>query len=520
MPRLTRNITYGDELNQKLERGVSAVYEVAKAAYGPGAGNALLEINYGYPQISRDGVNNVRKVFLDDPVENMAARTIVLASEASNRKVGDGTTAAVILSYHLYKEANKLLGAGHNRMEISKIIQSTAEDVVEQLDKMKKEVTPELLHNVATISAGDEGIGGMIADAIETVGADGGITVEGFDGLGVYSDQVQGFYYRKGFTHEMLVSNPSSRESRVSDADILITDKVLKTVADIAPILDTIIKSAGRGAEIVIIGDVEDEALAVLAENMARGNVRPTLVGVPVHGAMKSLFLTDIATITGGTVIPTGSNGSSFTLEMLGGADKIIVNAYSTSIIGGQGAREDTELLVKDLHDQLDEAESQIDIEVIRGRLSRLTGKIVNIHVGGATPVERDEVKLRVDDAVCAVQAALKGGVVPGGGIALARVDVGLLGDAFKQPFVTLVQNAGFNTEKALFKVLEEKDLWKGFDLRDKNFDYKVADLIKVGVTDPTLVIKEVVINASSVVAKLITTSVSLTFADREMKND
>lgn len=521
MPSLARNITYGEELNAKLDRGVSAVYEVAKAAYGPGAGNALLEINYGYPQISRDGVNNVRKVYLKDPIENMAARTIVLASEASNRKVGDGTTAAVILSYHLYQEAKKLLGAGHNRMTISRLIQSTCTEVLKQLDGMKKEVTPELLKNVATISAGDEGIGDMIADAIQSVGADGGITVEAFDGLGVYSEMVEGFYYRKGFTHEMLISNPAARESRLHDADIVITEKVLKTVADIAPILDTIIKSAGRGAEIVIIGDVEDEAMAVLAENMARQTIRPTLVGVPVHGQMKSLFLADIATITGGVVIPSGSNGSSFTLDMLGGADRMVVNAYSTSIIGGQGAEEDKTALIHDLKEQLKEAESQIDIEVIRGRLSRLTGKIVNIHVGGATPIERDEVKLRVDDAVCAVQAALKGGVVPGGGIALARVDAGVLSDAFKEPFKQLVSNAGFNTEKALFKALEDDDIWQGFDLREGIFfNYELHDLTKVGVTDPTLVIREVVINASSVVSKLITTAVSLTFADREMKND
>lgn len=520
MPSLARNIIYGDELNTKLARGVSAVYEVAKAAYGPGAGNALLEINYGHPQISRDGVNNVRKVYLQDPVENMAARTIVLASEASNRKVGDGTTAAVILSHHLYKEANKLISSGHNRMEISRLIQSTSEDVLKQLDKMKKEVTPEVLNSVATISAGDEGIGGMIAQAIHTVGEDGGITVESFDGLGVYSEMVEGFYYRKGFTHEMLISNPAARESRVSDADIIITEKTLKTIADIAPILDTVIKAAGRGAEVVIIGDVEDEAMAVLAENMARGNIRPTLISTPYHGQMKSLFLADIATITGGVVLPTGANGSSFKLDMLGTADKVVVNAYSTSIIGGKGADEDKIGLIEDLKEQLAHAEAQVDIDVIRGRLSRLTGKIVNIHVGGATPVERDEVKLRVDDAVCAVQAALKGGIIPGGGVALAHVEAGLFSEAYKQPLVQLVANCGFNTERALFKVLESKDVWEGFNLRDKNFDYELENLEKTGVVDPTLVIREVVINAASVVSKLITTSVGLTFADREMKND
>jgi len=520
MPSLARKITSGDELNEKLHRGVSEVYEVAKAAYGPGAGNALLEINYGFPQISRDGVNNVRKVYLPDPVENMAARTLVLASEASNRKVGDGTTASVILAYHLYTEASKLLSTGMNRMQVSRLVESTAEKVVSQLDKMKRDVTDEMLTDVATISAGDAGIGGMIADAIKTVGIDGGITVEAFDGLGTYSDMVKGFYYRRGFTHELLINNPSARESRVSDADIFITEKTLKTVADIAPMLDSVIKRSGRGAELVIIGDVEDEALALLAENMARGNVSPTLIGVPAQGQLKSLFLSDVATLTGGTVFPTGANGSSFTITMLGGADKVVVNAYSTSIIGGQGAPEDLAKLTDELKEQLASAESQIDIDVIRDRLSRLMGKIVNIHVGGATPIERDEVKLRVDDAVCAVQAALKGGIVPGGGVALAHVQAGVLSGAYKQPLVQLVANSGYNTEKALYKITESNNVWEGYNLRDSDFDYDLEDLTKVGVIDPALVVKEVVVNASSVVAKLITTSVALTFLDREMKND
>lgn len=517
MPSLKRDITTDEELTSKLDRGVEKVYTVAKAAYGPGAGNVLLEVNYGSPQISRDGVNNVRKVYLADPIENMAARTIVLASEASNRKVGDGTSAAVILSYHLYKEARKLIGSGHKRMDVSRMIERSAGEVVEQIDKMKRDVENEDLRHVATISAGDESLGSMIADSIEEVGSEGGIIVETFDGLGVYSEVIEGFYYRKGFTHEQLINNPAARESRVEDADILIADKPLRTLADIAPILEKVIKSAGVGSELVIIGDVEDEALAVIAETMSRGAIKVTLGNVPAVGQMRTLFLKDIATVTGGTMI----TGSNFELNMLGSAKRVIMNGYSTSIIGAEGANEDKEALISDLRKQLKEAEAQVDIDVIRERLSRLTGKIVNIHVGGSTPVERDEVKLRVDDAVCAVQAAVRGGIVPGGGIALARVNGGELANAFKQPFVQLVENAGHNSERALSKAIEDNDdIWKGFDLRAKDFDYAPVDLLKAGVIDPALVIKEVVQNASSVVSKLITTSAAITFADREMKND
>lgn len=516
MPSLARDITTDEELAVKLDQGVEKVYNVAKAAYGPGAGNVLLEVNYGSPQISRDGVNNVRKVYLKDPIENMAARTIVLASEASNRKVGDGTSAAVILSYHLYKEARKLIGAGYKRMEVSRMIQDSAAHVITQIDRMKRDVRGEDLKHVATISAGDEALGSLIADGIEAVGSEGGIIVETFDGIGVYSEVIEGFYYRKGFTHELLINNPAARESRVDDADILITDKPLRTLNDIAPILEKVIKSAGVGSELVIIGDVEDEALAVVAETVSRGAIKVTLGNTPVSGQARTLFLKDLATITGGEII----TGSRFELDMLGSAKRVVMNGYSTSIIGGEGASEDKERLIEDLRQQLAASEAQVDIDFIRERLSRLTGKIVNIHVGGSTPVERDEVKLRVDDAVCAVQAAMRGGIVPGGGVALARVDGGELGDAYQQPFVQLVDNAGFNTEKALFRALEDEDIWQGFDLRQKDFNYTPVNLLKAGVIDPALVIKEVVQNASSVVSKLITTSAALTFADREMKND
>lgn len=521
MVSLARDITYGEELDNKLMAGVEAVYNVAKAAYGPGAGNALLEINYGHPQVSRDGVNNVRKLYLKDPTENMAARTIILASEANNRKVGDGTTAAVILSYHLYKEARKLIGSGRNRMDVARTISTVAEQVVNEIDKLKVDVTPELLRHVATISAGDEAIGNMIADSIQEVGEDGGITVEAFDGIGVYSEVIDGFYYRKGFTHELLINNPAARESRVEGADILIAEKPLRSLGDIAPILQKVVKSAGAGSELVIIGSVEDEAHAVIAENSAKGIVKVTLADVPATGQMRTLFLEDIATVTGGQVLVTGMNSANFGLEMLGGAQKVVVNGYSTSIVGGEGAKEDIDTLLADLKQQLADSQSQIDTDVIRGRISRLTGKIVNIHVGGATTVERDEVKLRVDDAVCAVQAALKGGIVPGGGVTLARVEAGDFSAAYKQPFVQLVNNAGYNSERALSKAIEDnKEVWLGFDLREKGFDYKTVNLLEAGVIDPALVVKEVVRNASSVVGKLITTSVGITFVDREMKSD
>jgi chaperonin GroEL len=517
MPSLARDITKSEQMLAKLDAGVEKLYEVAKAAYGPGAGNVLLEMPYGPPQISRDGVNNIRKLYLKDPIENMAVQIVKQASEASNKSAGDGTSAAAIQSYHLWKKSRRLIGAGYHPMEVSRMLEKSAADVIDQIDKLSRKVTSDQqIRDVAIISANDVALGSMIADGITEVGGDGGIIVEAFEGIGVYSDVIEGFYYRKGFSHEQLINNPSARESRVEDADILITDKPLRTLGDIAPILDKIIKKAGVGCELVIIGDVEDEALAVIGETVSKGIIKVTLGNVPAFGQMRTLFLKDLATITGGAMV----NSSTFELEMLGSAKRVIMNGYSTTIIGAEGAEEDKKTLIKDLKSQLKEAEAQVDKDVIRERLSRITGKVFNIHVGGSTPVERDEVKLRVDDAVCAVQSAMRNGIVPGGGIALARVTSELLGDVYQKPFMELVDNMGYNPERALFHMLESKDKWTGYDLRMKDFDYKPVDLLTAGVVDPTEVIKQVVLNSTSVVKQLITAGLSLTFNDREIKND
>jgi len=517
MSKLSRDIWYEEQLEDKLAKGVEKVYRVAKAAYGPGAGNASLELNFGDPLSSRDGVTNVRKVYLEDAVENMGARYIVQASEKSNKLVGDGTTAVVILSYHLYKEAMKLISAGHNRMVVSRKLKEVAIDVIEQIDAMKKETTPELTRFVAKVSASDEAIGDMIADVMERVGLESNIIVEEFDGIGSYDEEVDGFYFRKGFTNEFLINNLTNLESKIDDADIFITEKTLQTASDIAPILEKIIMAGGKGSDLVIIGEVVDEALATLALNKVNKNIFPTLVDVPVYGPLRSLFLEDIASYTNGTVFPTGANAKSFQVNMLGSAEKVVVNSYSTTIMNGEGAQEDIDMRVADLRTQLEEAESLIDKEEIKKRLSALTGKVAIIKVGAPTQVERGEVQLRVEDAIASTQAAIRDGIVPGGATTLARVRTEAFQDAFEAPFKTLVENAGFNPEGALYALHNSKE-WHGFDLRiDAD---KPVNLLEAGIIDPAEVVKETVRNAISVVSTLVTTSVAITFKDREMKSD
>lgn len=516
MSKLSRKIHEEEQLQNKVASGVEKIYNVAEAAYGPKAGNVLIEMPYGDPLVSRDGVTNVEKVYLTDPIENAAAAIVKQASRKSNKKVGDGTTLVVILTRYLYKEARKLVASGYNQMEVAHMLKSTAADVVKQLNEMKQSVDDKLLINVATISAGDPAIGEMIADVIKEVGIDGGVTIEDFAGVGIYNEIVDGFYFRKGFTNVNLTKDPSNLESRHENVPILISEKRLTTQTDIAPILNEIVKNNIH--ELVIVGEVGEEALGTLFVNRMKGIITTTVVDAPVFDAMRSLFMEDLATITGGKIFTSGANASDFNVDMLGYAGKVIVNESSTTILDGDGDSSKVRTRIDELRSQLSEAESEVTVEALKNRLSRLAGRVAIIRVGGATEVEQSEVKLRVQDAICAVQAAIKDGIVPGGGVALARVKPTAFAQAFTAPFKTLVGNSGNDSAGDVLSAVLRKDTWYGINL--KSDSYKPVDLLKEGVVDPASVVKEAVQNAASVVAQLITLKSAITFADREQKND
>lgn len=516
MSKQTRSVVYGDELQTKLASGVEKLYKVAETAYGPKSGNVAIEMPYGDPTVSHDGVTNVEKVFLKDPVENMAAAILKQASKKSNKKVGDGTTGVVILSYYLYKEARKLIANGYNEMEIARKLRETATDAVKQIDKMKKPTDSELLAYVAKISAGDEAIGEMIADVIEEIGIDGGVTIEDFAGVGIYNEIVDGFYFRKGFTNVNLTTDPTNLESKHNNVRIFITEKKLTTTTDIAPILEKIVKEGIK--DLVIVGDVGEEALNVLFLNRLKGIITVTVVDAPVFDAMRSLFLEDLAAVTDGTVFMSGANGGDFEVDMLGAAGKVIVNENSTTILDGDGDTEDLSKRVKELRAQLKEAESEVTVEALKNRLSRLSGKVAIIRVGGTVESEQAEIKLRVQDAICAVQAAIKDGIVPGGGVALARIKPLAFEKAFQEPFKVLLANSGNDAPGDVLSKVLRKSLWYGIDL--KGDSYEPVDLFKAGVIDPTWVIKEVIVNACSVVAQLVTLKATIHHTDREQKID
>lgn len=507
-----KQIAFENKTQNAIKQGVDAVYNVAAAAYGAKGGNVLLERQYGDPTLSRDGVTNVREVFLQDRIANMAARVVVQASQRSNETVGDGTTAAVILTKHLYDAGVKLIGTGaYDRMTVSSAMEAMIPRVLERLEKLAKKYDEKKLEDVAVVSAGDEAIGQLISDSIKAVGLDGGVVVERHSGLGIFNELMDGFYFAKGFTNAWLINNRVQLRAEHDDAYIFITEKPITSMHEMASILE----SCGNNniKRLVIVGEVNGQATDVLVGTHLKGLFDITLVEPPVVAGNRALFLEDLAVFTGGQVYTPGMNTDNFDIDMLGRADKVVVGEFNTSILGGRGDKKDVKARISELRKDLKAAKDNRTVEAIQERLAKLTGKICIIRVGGATPVEADYTKLRVDDAVCAVRSAMRSGVLPGGGVALLRCreEAGEFAEALEQPFKQLMSNAGLNSEKYLAKV-EDANIWQGFNLVDMTD--KPIDLLKAGIVDPLEVIKEVVVNAATTASKLLTTSAAIVHDD------
>jgi chaperonin GroEL len=476
----------------------------------------MIEQKYGDPLLSKDGVTNIRRLYLEQPIQNMAARAVIQTSSMNNRNVGDGTTAVALLTRNLYLEGRKLVAAGYKRMEVAKMLKQTGYDVISQVERLSIPFTKTMLLKVAETSTGDKAIAQMLEEAFTDLGEDAGVLVESYGGSEVYSETVDGFYFNKGFTAVGLTNQPSSLKSyHEGNVPILVSEKRLQTKADIGPILQTLVKEGIR--ELVLVGEVSPEVLEVLAANWMAGSICVTPVDVPAYEGMRTIFMDDLALLTDADVYTPGANGEDFNTSLLGFAKKVVIDERSTKIIGADGSKTVVAERVKELKEQLKASTSAIDIDIIRDRISRLNGKLAIIHVGAPTEMEREELKLRIDDAVCAIRAAFKDGVVPGGGVTLARVKAGQFNSAYQNLIKLLAENAGENPERILMTVEDAKD-WFGYDL--KRVGKAPVNLVTAGVLDPTLVVTEIVRNASSIAASLITTSAGTVFVDRESKVD
>ena len=417
---MAKQIKYGDEARKALEQGVNVIADTVKITLGPKGRNVVLDKKYGAPLITNDGVTIAKEIELADPFENMGAQLVKEVSTKTNDVAGDGTTTATVLAQAIIREGLKNLAAGANPMILKKGIAAAVDTAVEKIKAISKPVESKLaISQVASISAGDETIGKLIADAMEIVGKDGVITVEEGKSMSTELSTVEGMQFDRGYASAYMVTNTEKMEAVLDTPYILITDKKISSLQEILPIIEPI---AQQGARLLIIAeDVEGDALASLIVNKLKGVLNCVAVKAPGFGDRRKAMLEDIAILTGGTVVSSdlGYEFKDVTLDMLGRAAQVKVDKDNTTIINGYGKSEDIKARVASIKAQIAETTSDYDREKLQERLAKLAGGVAVINVGAATEVEMKEKKLRIEDALAATRAAVEEGIVPGGGVAL-----------------------------------------------------------------------------------------------------
>jgi chaperonin GroEL len=507
--------------------GAQILYDAVKTTMGPKGRNVVISKSYGNPTVTHDGVTVAKGVEIDDVDDEtlgykVGAELIKQAASKMNDVAGDGTTTVTVLTYHILNEANKLIAAGHNPMLLRKGLEAAAQDVIKQLDSQSEDIKGKKnrVAEVATISAGDDQIGNLIADVMEKVGKDGVVTVEEGQGLAMESEVVEGFTMDRGYVSPYMVTDTARMEAVYDKPAILITDQKISSIQDFLPMLEKLAQ-AGKKDLVLIAEDVEGEALGTLVLNRLKGVFNTVAVKAPAFGDRRKDILQDIAILTGGDVISedTGTTFENADLSVIGSARRVIVTKDETTIIEGSGTAAAIKSRIDQINQQADAATSEYDKENLEKRRAALSGKVAVIKVGGATETEIEEKKFRVDDAVAAVKAALDEGIVPGGGVTLINLStelnkrheekvkqlagknqsqaagVNLLIGALEQPFRILLSNSGLNPDEWLPQVKKGK-AGMGVDVNNPD---KLTDLKAAGVVDPTRVVKETIQNAASI---------------------
>lgn len=515
---MAKKVFYGDDARTRVLGGAKALYDAVKVTYGPKGGNVVIAKSYGGPTVTHDGVTVAEGVDLPENDDEtlgykVGAELIKQAATKLNKVAGDGTTTVTVLTYNILKEANRLIAAGHNPQELRKGIEEAGREVVAELDKISESIEGKnaRVAEVATISAGSQEIGELIAGVIDKIGKDGVVTVEAGQGLEMESEVVEGFSLDRGFTSALFVTDINRQEAVYDKPAIVITDKKLSSIQDVAPILEKLAQ-AGKKDLVLIADEVEGEALSVMVLNKLKGVFNSVAVKAPSFGDRRKEILEDIAVLTGATVISEerGMNFNNVGLDVIGSARKVIVGKDETTIIEGAGAKKEVESRIGLIVAQSDNAQSSYDKSELDKRAAALSGKVAVIKVGGASETEIDEKKFRVDDAVAATKAALAEGIVAGGGVTLVNlanniktegtdsVSAGklILKNALKQPFVQIMKNAGLNSEALLAQVEAAKP---GNGINVMTPEKGLIDVKKSGVIDPARVTKEAVQNSVSI---------------------
>ena len=517
---MAKDILYGIEARNALMRGVNKLADTVKITLGPKGRNVVLDKKYGSPLITNDGVTIAKDIELDDEAENMGASLLREVATKTNDAAGDGTTTATLLAQALVREGMKNVTAGANPMVLRKGIKKAVDAAVEQLKADSQKVKgKEDIARVGAISASDDVIGQLIADAMEKVTSDGVITVEESKSAETYSEVVEGMQFDRGYLSPYMATDTDKMEAVLDDAYVLITDKKISNIQDILPLLEQVVQS---GRKLLIIAeDVEGEALTTLVLNKLRGTFTCVAVKAPGFGDRRKEMLQDIAILTGGQVITSelGYELKDATVDQLGHARQIKVNKENTIIVGGFGDSEEIKNRISQIRAAIEVTTSEFDKEKLTERLAKLAGGVAVIKVGAATEAEMKEKKLRIEDALNATKAAVEEGIVPGGGTAylnvigavsklLKTVDgdektgVNIVIKALEEPVRQIAENAGFDGGVVVDKILRSNKKGYGFDAYNETY----VDMVTAGIVDPTKVTRSALQNAASVAATILTT--------------
>ncbi len=522
---MAKEIFYSDEARNGLYAGVSKLADAVKVTMGPRGRNVLIQKSYGAPHITKDGVSVAREIELVDSLENMGAQLVKEVASNTADEAGDGTTTATVLAHSIFKEGLRNITAGANPIEVKRGMDKASFAIIEELKKMSKEVkNKKEIAQVATISANsDETIGNLIAEAMEKVGRDGVITVEEAKGINDDLDVVEGMQFDRGYLSPYFVTNSEKMTCELENPLLLITDNKISSLKDLIPVLEQIQKT-GRPL-IIIADDVEGEALTTLVLNRLKGVLNIVAVKAPGFGDRKKAMLTDIAILTGATLITDelGLTLETTTLNALGQATRVVIDKDNTVIVDGKGNKEAVVARVGEIKTQIDSTTSEYDKEKLQERLAKLSGGVAVIKVGAATETEMKEKKDRVDDALSATKAAVDEGIVIGGGCALIKasqaVNISLEGDqsigadiilrAVYAPLKQIAENAGFDAGVVAHKVAvnpHSTDENRGFDASTGEY----VNMIDAGIIDPLKVARVALLNATSVASLLLTTEATV----------
>ena len=516
---MAKEIKYGAEARAALEAGVDKLANTVRVTIGPKGRNVVLDKSYGAPLITNDGVTIAKEIELEDAFENMGAQLVKEVATKTNDVAGDGTTTATVLAQAMIKEGMKNLAAGANPIILRRGMKKATDKAVEALAGMSKSVeSKDQIAKVAAISAGDEEVGNLVADAMEKVSKDGVITIEESKTMQTELDLVEGMQFDRGYISAYMATDMDKMEAVLDDPYILITDKKISNIQDLLPILEQIVQSGAR--LLIIAEDVEGEALTTLILNKLRGTFNVVAVKAPGYGDRRKAMLEDIAILTGGQVISSelGMELKEATMDMLGRAKSVKVQKENTVIVDGMGEKAAIESRIGQIRAQIEETTSEFDKEKLQERLAKLAGGVAVIRVGAATETEMKESKLRMEDALNATRAAVEEGIISGGGSAyihaskkVAEFAATLEGDektganvilkALESPLYYIADNAGLEGSVIINKV-RESEIGVGYDAAAEEY----VDMVKAGILDPVKVTRSALQNATSVASTLLTT--------------